>query len=109
MKTRKRKHNNVGKDGYKKYLRTIDAHKVILEERYKVKQIGIFGSYVRGEEGRRSDVDILVDFREIPDLLEFISLELYLEKILKKKVDLVDKQGIRRELRRRILGEVVYV
>lgn len=72
-------------------------------------EIGIFGSAVRGDQNQRSDVDILVDFNEIPDLLKFIELELYLEKILKQKVDLVDKQGLRPELRDNILNEVVYV
>jgi len=74
-----------------------------------VSEIGIFGSAVRGDQNQRSDVDILVDFNEIPDLLKFIELELYLEKILKQKVDLVDKQGLRPELRDNILNEVVYV
>jgi predicted nucleotidyltransferase len=50
-----------------------------------------------------------VDFEEVPDLLEFIVLEEYLRKLLKKKVDLVRKEAVRHELKDRILKEVVYV
>ncbi|RLG57218.1 MAG: nucleotidyltransferase, partial [Candidatus Hydrothermarchaeota archaeon] len=64
---------------------------------------------VRGEQREASDVDILVEFYETPDLLKFIELERYLEEILGVKVDLVRKQAIREELRERILKEVVSV
>jgi hypothetical protein len=94
---------------YQQYARVLAIHKRILQEQYKVKEIGIFGSFVRGEQKRRSDLDVLVEFSETPGLFEFIDLEDYLRKVLDKKVDLVDKQGIRRQLRDEILGEVVYV
>ena len=68
-----------------------------------------YGSAAQGRQSRLSDIDILVDFAEIPDLLKFIELELFLEKILKRKVDLVDKQALRSELREDILRQVVYV
>lgn len=89
-------------------LATIKAHKQILKERYKVKEIGVFGSFVRSEQTTESDVDILVDFFEVPDLLDFINLERYLRRVLKKKVDLVRKPVVRKELKERILNEVVY-
>jgi predicted nucleotidyltransferase len=89
-------------------LRLIKEHKKFLEERYRVKELGIFGSVVRGEQTQRSDVDILVDFYEVPDLLDFINLERYLQRVLKKKVDLVRKPMVRKELKERILNEVVY-
>lgn len=97
------------KDGYNKYAKAIKAHWQIIQDKYKVKELGIFGSVVRGEQKKRSDVDILVDYKKIPDLIEFITLENYLEKILKKKVNLVDKKGNRPELIEIILGEVVYI
>jgi len=83
------------------------AHKKGLEEEYGVKSLALFGSIVRGEEKETSDVDILVDFHEVPDLLEFLALETHLEGLLGIKVDLVRKQVIRPELRDRILGEAV--
>jgi predicted nucleotidyltransferase len=89
-------------------LAAIKAHKQILKERYKVKEIGVFGSFVRSEQTTESDVDILVDFFEVPDLLDFINLERYLQRVLRKKVDLVRKPVVRKELRERILNEVVY-
>ena len=87
----------------------LKKHKEEVSRKYKVSEIGIFGSFVRGDQKKRSDIDVLVDFYEIPDLFKFIELEDYLRKLLRKKVDLVDKRGIRQELKDRILKEVVYL
>jgi len=94
----------------------IDEAKAILKEhkaevvlKYRVREIGIFGSFVRGEQKKRSDIDILVDYNVTPDLFEFINLERYLQRLLRKKVDLVRKPAIRRELKGRILKEVIYI
>jgi predicted nucleotidyltransferase len=87
----------------------LKRHKEKVSREYKVKEIGIFGSIVRGEQKNRSDIDILVEYYELPDLLKFIELERRLQKILRKKVDLVEKHGIRPELKDRILKEVVYI
>lgn len=87
----------------------LKKHKAELLGKYKVKDIGIFGSYVRDEQIAESDIDILVDFYETPDLLKFLELERYLERLLKKKTDLVRKQAIRPELKDVILKEVVYI
>ncbi len=89
----------------------LSAHKDEVTRKYRVTEIGIFGSFARGEQRHRSDIDILVEFeqRNIPGLLKLIELERYLEKILRKRVDLVRKGGIRPELRKSILREVVYI
>jgi uncharacterized protein len=86
-------------------------HKAEVSQKYRVAEIGVFGSFVRGEQRNRSDIDILVEFepRNIPGLLKLIEMEIYLEKLLRKKVDLVRKGGIRPELRKIILKEVVYI
>ncbi len=86
-------------------------HKEELKGKYKIKEIGIFGSFVRNEQRKMSDVDILVEFDEesIPDLLKFIEMERYLEKMLSRKVDLVREGGIRPELKTIILKEVIYL
>ncbi len=86
-------------------------HKAEVVQKYHVSQIGIFGSFVRGEQRRQSDIDIIVEFdqRNIPGLIKFIEMERHLEKLLRKKVDLVRKGGIRPELRKSILKEVVYI
>jgi hypothetical protein len=102
----------------KEPAKTIEEVKAILKEhkaeviqKYRVREIGIFGSFVRGEQKRRSDVDILVEFdpRNIPGLLKLIEMEVYLEKLLRTKVDVVIKSGIRPEFKKGILKEVVYI
>jgi uncharacterized protein len=84
-------------------------HKPLLQERYHVRQLGVFGSYVRQEQVESSDVDLLVEFSEIPSLLKFINLENYLSDNLGVKVDLVHKRGLKPRLGERILAEVVYL
>lgn len=86
----------------------IQQHKQILEQRYKVKSIAIFGSYVRGEETNESDIDILVEFKEPVGLL-FIHLADYLEDILKVKVDLITLEAIKPNRLPYIMEELVYV
>jgi hypothetical protein len=86
---------------------TLKRYKPILMGKFKVKEIGIFGSYVRGEESEESDVDILVEFSE-PVGWEFIDLVEFLEKILERKVDLVTVRALKPQLKDKILKEVVY-
>ncbi|MDI6736671.1 MAG: nucleotidyltransferase family protein [bacterium] len=80
-----------------------------LKRRYKVKEIGIFGSFVRNEQKETSDIDILVEFEELPDLLKFIEIERYLEMLLGLRVDLIRKSVLRKELKERVLKEVVNI
>lgn len=87
----------------------LKQHKSLLEERYKVQELGVFGSYVRQEQTETSDVDLLVEFSETPSLLKFINLENYLSDNLGVKVDLVHKAGLKPRLGERILAEVVYL
>jgi len=87
----------------------LEAHKEELKERYHVKELGIFGSYVRGEAGEGSDIDILVEFDVVPGLLKFIELEEHLSELLGVKVDLVRKKSVREELKESILEEVVMI
>lgn len=87
----------------------LSKHKAEVQQEYKVRELGIFGSIVRGEQKKRSDIDILVEYSELPDLLKLIKLENRLQKLLKRKVDLIEKSGIRTELKEIILKEVVYI
>ena len=84
-------------------------HRERLNKEYKVSEMGIFGSFVRDEQKATSDVDILVEFEEVPDLLKFIALERQLEEVLEIKVDLVEKTSVRLELKEIILNETVLV
>ncbi|MFA5268633.1 MAG: nucleotidyltransferase family protein [Methanoregula sp.] len=80
-----------------------------LRDRYKVERIGIFGSWVRGDTHRGSDIDVLVEFSEPVSLLQLVSVENYLTDLVGIRVDGVPKEDIRRELKDRILSEAVYV
>jgi predicted nucleotidyltransferase len=84
-------------------------HKQELAERYKVKQIGIFGSYVKGGERKKSDVDILVEFEEPIGLFKFMELERHLTGLVGRKVDLVMKTALKPRIGRCILEEVEYI
>jgi len=83
--------------------------KPFLVKKYKIKDIGIFGSYVRGEETKRSDVDLLIEFRESPGFLEFIEIENFLTDTLGIKVDLVMKSALKPRIGQHILNEVEYL
>jgi len=85
----------------------LKQQKEFLRKKYKIKEIGIFGSYVRGEQRYTSDVDILVEFEEIPSLLKFVKLENYLSEVLGVKVDLVEKKALKPRIGKHILQEVV--
>ncbi|MGC8972000.1 MAG: nucleotidyltransferase family protein [bacterium] len=87
----------------------LSYYKKELKIKYGVREIGIFGSYVRNEQGRASDIDILVEFEKTPSLLEFINLENYLSDILGVKVDLVMKDSLKPNIGRHILDEVILV
>jgi len=82
-------------------------YKPILKDRYSVKKIGIFGSYVRNEQKEDSDIDIIVEFSG-PVGFQFIDLKLYLEEILNSKVDLVTPNALKPQIKEQILREVSY-
>jgi hypothetical protein len=88
---------------------TINKYKTYLSEDFKVKSISLFGSYLRGEQKKNSDLDILVEFNETIDLFEFIKLENYLTEILGCKVDLVMKDALKPRIKDRILNEAVSI
>ena len=89
--------------------RILQKRKKELHREYGVKEIGVFGSFARDEQKRLSDIDIVVEFSKTPDLFEFIRLERSLRRSLGRKVDLVRKGGIRPELRKNILSDVVRI
>ncbi len=80
-----------------------------LRERYSVKSLGVFGSYVRGEQKQRSDLDILVEFEQAPTLLEFVHLKRHLSELVGIPVDLVLKKTLKPHIGQQILAEVVPV
>ncbi|MBI5878175.1 MAG: nucleotidyltransferase family protein [Chloroflexi bacterium] len=98
-----------GRSDLNRFRRILKRHMPDLENRYNVRSLGIFGSYVRGEQRKRSDLDVLVEFAKSPDLFEFTALADDLEHLLGVKVDLVSRNGLQGRLAERILSEVVPV
>ena len=87
----------------------IIKHRKEVKEEYGVKEIGIFGSYLRGEQKKKSDIDILIEFEEAPGLFKFIELEDYLTEVLGVKVDLVMKSVLKPAIGKHVLEEVLYL
>ena len=93
-------------DEIKEVLR---EHKPLLEHKYHVSTLGIFGSYVRNEQADNSDLNVLVDFAAPIGLFEFIDLEEELSELLCMRVDLVSRTALKPYIGKRILSEVQLV
>jgi len=92
-----------------KFMKVLREQLPILAEQYNVATLEVFGSYVRQEQQKDSDLDILVTFSKTPSLLKFVRLENYLSDTLGVKVDLVMKDSLKPAIGRSILREVVPV
>ena len=91
----------------RRVMETLRRHLPELQARFRVRYLGLFGSYVRGTPRRGSDLDVLVEFAEEPSLFEFIDLETHLSALVGLKVDLVMKGTLKPRIGQRILSEVV--
>lgn len=78
-----------------------------IKERFAVRRIGLFGSFVRGEEQETSDVDILVEFED-PTFRNFLNLAFFLEDLFGRRVDLLTPEGISHRIRPYVEREVVW-
>lgn len=98
-------------ENIEKITQILKMHKSELKKKYRIKEIGVFGSYIRGEDKQGSDLDVLVEFEKDArtGLLEFINLENYLSEVLGVKVDLVEKSALKPRIGKHILKEVVYL
>jgi predicted nucleotidyltransferase len=83
--------------------------KAKLAERYRVRELALFGSLARQEQGPTSDVDLLVDFAEGATLFDLVGLGLFLEEKLGCPVDIVPQRALRREIRDEALNQAVPV
>ncbi|NJR66523.1 MAG: nucleotidyltransferase family protein [Leptolyngbyaceae cyanobacterium CRU_2_3] len=92
-------------------IQTLKAILPELRDRYGVISLGVFGSYVRGEQTPHSDLDLLVEFDPAVrfGLLTYCELENVLSDRLAIKVDLVMKEALKPRIGERILQEVVYL
>jgi uncharacterized protein len=89
----------------------LQSEKTHLAREYGVTVLGVFGSYVRGEQRAQSDIDLLIALEEPPrmDLFDLVNLEDHLSQLLGVDVDIAIKQNLRRRIGQRILSEVVPV
>ena len=97
------------KSRLQKFMEILREQLPTLGEQYNVATLEVFGSYVRHEEKKNSDLDVLVTFSRPPSLLKFVRLENYLSDTLGVKVDLVMKDSLKPAIGRNILREVVPV
>ncbi len=90
----------------KEILQTQKPH---LYQKYGVTEIGVFGSYARGEQQPDSDIDILIELERPPKigLMGLVGLELYLSELLDQKVDIAIRKNLRKRIGQRILSEVM--
>jgi uncharacterized protein len=87
----------------------IEVLKPTLKKRFKVETIDIFGSYARGDQTEKSDLDILVTYSEMVDLLLVADLRRYLRRKLHMKVDVISKEFLNRYIRDQVLEEAIPV
>ncbi len=80
-----------------------------ITQRFQVRSLLLFGSYVQGRQKKKSDLDILVEFFEPPSFFEFLALERYLSDLLGLKVDLVMKEALRPGIGERVLAEAIAI
>lgn len=95
--------------GKQEIIKIIRQNKPEIESRYGVQRLGLFGSYVKGRQRKKSDIDILVTFNRDINLFDFLDLRTYLENQLQAKVDLVMETALKPAIGKRILSEVEYV
>jgi hypothetical protein len=91
-------------------LKVIDilrSHEEEIKERFAVRRIGLFGSFVRGEETKESDIDILVELKD-PTFRNFMNLAFFLEDLFGRRVDLLTPEGISHRIRPNVEKEVVW-
>lgn len=91
-------------------IKKLKEHVPELKSRFKVQEIGVFGSQIKGKAKKRSDIDILVEFeKEWKTFDNYMELKFYLEKQFHRRIDLVIKSALKEDLKADILSEVIYV
>ncbi len=93
----------------KDILDILKDNKKMLSEKYGVTDIAVFGSYARNEHKGKSDIDIFVELKPAFRTFDnFMDLKFYLQKITSKKIDLVIKESIRKEIKPYVFKEAVH-
>ena len=87
----------------------LQEHKASLKDEFGVIEIGLFGSYTKGNQKKDSDADILIEFEKAIDLFTYVHLKNHLSDLLGVNVDLVTKKALKPKIGERILSETVYI
>lgn len=90
-------------------LKILENHKTILQEKYGVTKLALFGSIARDKATETSDIDILISFEGIANSQRYFGALFYLEDLLNKPIDLVTDKALRTELRPYIEADLIYV
>jgi hypothetical protein len=93
----------------KEIIEKLDQKMPLLREKYRVESLGLFGSVLRGEDSKESDIDIVVEFSKPVGFFDFIRLENFLTDLLGRKVDLVTKKALKEPIKEDVLKETSYV
>lgn len=100
------KKTTMNQDEIIEKLREIKPH---LAQKYNVAQMGLFGSYARGDFNERSDIDILVEYTKTISLFKIVEAMEFLQQLFNKKIDLANKKNLKTLMKTQILNEVIYV
>lgn len=92
---------------FSKIVRNLKISLPEIRKNYRVSHLSIFGSYIRKEAKKKSDLDLLVEFEEAPTLFQFVRLKNHLTKIVGVSVDLVMKKTLKPTIGRHILEEAI--
>jgi hypothetical protein len=87
----------------------IEQHRPELKRQFHVEKIGVFGSYARGTQKKRSDIDFLVTFDKAISLFDHVDLTIYLKDLMGCKVDVIEQDNLRPELRKYVLTDLIYL
>jgi uncharacterized protein len=91
------------------HIATLRRHLPDLARHYHIKSLGVFGSYIRNEQTTESDLDVLVEFDQLPGLLTYVEIQEMLSHLTGVSVDLVHRPDLKPHIGEGILKEVVVV
>ena len=94
---------------FEEIKKVLQKHREEFREQYGLKEIGIFGSYVKGEQKESSDIDMLIELEKPIGFVRFMRLENALSQLLGVRVEMVTRKALKPHIGKRILQEVKYV
>ena len=94
---------------FEEIKKVLQKHRDEFREQYGLKEIGIFGSYVKGEQKEKSDIDMLIELEKPIGFVRFMRLENALSQLLGVRVEMVTRKALKPHIGKRILQEVKYV